>query len=48
MFDEGIYNVLSGAIHLDPDRFNTALSTPAPDAAPSADFPILTSFTAGH
>jgi len=42
MFDEGIYNVLNGAIDLDSDTFNIALTNSAPDAAADDELSDIT------
>lgn len=48
MFDEGIYNVLNGAIDLDTDTFNMALSNTAPDAAADDELADITQIAAGN
>lgn len=48
MFDEGIYNILNGAIDLDTDTFNIALSNTAPDAAADDELADITQIAAGN
>jgi hypothetical protein len=47
MFDDGIYNILNGAIDLDTDTFKVALSNTAPDAAADDEFGDITEISAG-
>lgn len=47
MFDEGIYNILNGAIDLDTDSFKVCLSNTAPTAATDDEIADITQIAAG-